>query len=114
MTNPIGEPAMVRIDHQEATRSTAMHLAQRFAGVYGVETIQRGLHSSYQEIGNAATVSSFVPLLAERFTRQRLTGLAQANRLGRNGVPLSASSAGSALSDWSPGGAGTSPGGLVE
>jgi protein-tyrosine-phosphatase len=45
--------------------------------VFGPETIERFLHSSYDQFTETATVPTFLPLLAERFARQRLRALAQ-------------------------------------
>lgn len=40
-----------------------------------VETIQRFLQSSYDQFAVPATIPNFLPLLAERFARQRLHAL---------------------------------------
>ena len=45
--------------------------------MFGVETIERFLHSSYDQFAGRATVANFLPLLAERFARQRLRALAK-------------------------------------
>ena len=42
-----------------------------------METIERFLYSSYHQFASRATVTNFLPLLAERFARQRLTALAR-------------------------------------
>ena len=42
-----------------------------------METIERFLHSSYDQFAGRATIPNFLPLLAERFARQRLTALAR-------------------------------------
>ena len=53
-------------------------LQGQFAEYFGVETIERFLHSSYDQFaGRAATVPNFLPLLAERSARQRLTAPAR-------------------------------------
>jgi protein-tyrosine-phosphatase len=57
--------------------SAARNLGEQFAGVFGPETIERFLHSSYDQFTETATVPTFLPLLAERFARQRLRALAQ-------------------------------------
>ena len=41
------------------------------------ETIERFLHSSYDQFAGRATIRNFLPLLAERWARQRLTALAR-------------------------------------
>ena len=40
--------------------------------MFGVETIERFLHSSYDQFATRASIPNFLPLLAERFARQRL------------------------------------------
>jgi protein-tyrosine-phosphatase len=57
--------------------SAARNLGEQFAGVFGRETIERFLHSSYDQFAETATVPTFLPLLAERFARQRLRALAR-------------------------------------
>lgn len=43
--------------------------------MFGVETIEQFLATSYDEFAGRATVTAFLPLLAERFARQRLRAL---------------------------------------
>ena len=65
------------IDQQLALRTAATRLQNTFGEHFGVETIERFLHSSYDQFAGRATVPNFLPLLAERFARQRLTALAR-------------------------------------
>ena len=58
-----------------------------FDGVFGVETIDRFLHSSYDQFAGRATISKFLPLMAERFARQRLRALAKIEGLHDDGKP---------------------------
>jgi arsenate reductase len=55
----------------------ATRLHAEFDGTFGTETIERFLHSSYDQFAARSTVSNFLPLLAERFARQRLHALAK-------------------------------------
>jgi len=64
------------------------HLAQEFSGVYGTETIERFLDSSFDQFAGRATVTKFLPLLAERFARQRLHALARVEGLHDDGKPV--------------------------
>ena len=75
------------IDVQVALRTAAGRLADEFQGVYGTETIERFLHSSYDQLAGTATISKFLPLMAERFGRQRLTALARVEGLHDDGKP---------------------------
>ncbi|MGN2642230.1 arsenate reductase ArsC [Nocardia takedensis] len=65
------------IDQQLALRTAATRLQTEFADTFGVETIERFLHSSYDQFAGRATVVNYLPLLAERFARQRLRALAR-------------------------------------
>jgi arsenate reductase (thioredoxin) len=65
------------IDQQLAMRTAATRLEREFHDTFGVETIERFLHSSYDQFAGRATVTNFLPLLAERFARQRLNALAR-------------------------------------
>ena len=60
------------IDQQLALRTAATRLQGEFGDHFGVETIERFLHSSYDQFAGRATVPNFLPLLAERFARQPL------------------------------------------
>jgi hypothetical protein len=55
-----------------AIRTAASRLADEFTCTFGPETIERFLHSSYDQLAQQAAVSKFLPLMAERFVRQRL------------------------------------------
>jgi len=76
------------IDQQLALRTAAARLGEQFAGTYGPETIERFLHSSYDQFATGSTVPNFLPLLAERFARQRLTALARVEGHHDDGRPV--------------------------
>ena len=65
------------IDQRLAMKTAVGQLQKEFDGVFGTETIERFLHSSYEQLAGRATVPRFLPLLAERFARQRLRALAK-------------------------------------
>ncbi|WP_326640321.1 MULTISPECIES: arsenate reductase ArsC [unclassified Streptosporangium] len=65
------------IDQQLAIATAARRLGEEFAGTFSVETIERFLHASYDQFATRAAVANFLPLLAERFARQRLHALAR-------------------------------------
>jgi protein-tyrosine-phosphatase len=81
-------PADITLDQQVALRTAAQRLARDFEGTFGVETIERFLASSYDQFADRATVVNFLPLLAERFARQRLTALARVEGKGLDGKPV--------------------------
>ncbi len=87
MSEPVGRE-MFTIDQQLALRTAATRLSRDFAGIFGTETIERFIYSSYGEIARRATVVNFLPLLAERFARQRLDALARIEGLHVDGKPV--------------------------
>jgi protein-tyrosine-phosphatase len=66
----------IELDQQLALRAAATNLQKRFDGVFGVETIERFLHASYEDFADRAVTTNWLPLLAERFARIRLKALA--------------------------------------
>jgi protein-tyrosine-phosphatase len=76
------------IDQQLALRTAAARLATEFDGTYGRETIERFLHTSHDQFASLSTVPNFLPLLAERFARQRLQALARVEGRSRDGHPV--------------------------
>jgi len=75
------------IDQRLAMTTAAGQLQREFDGVFGAETIERFLHSSYDQFAGRATVPRFLPLLAERFARQRLRALAKVEGKSNDGKP---------------------------
>jgi protein-tyrosine-phosphatase len=75
------------IDQKLALKTAATRLQNEFADMFGVETIERFLHSSYDQFAGRATVVNFLPLLAERFARQRLHALAKVEGRSHDGRP---------------------------
>ena len=75
------------LDQSLALRHAATRLADEFDGVFGAETIERFLHSSFDQFADRATVVKFLPLMAERFARQRLRALAKVEGLHDDGKP---------------------------
>jgi arsenate reductase (thioredoxin) len=61
---------------RHSLREAATRLQRTFDGVFGVETVQRYLDDSLDKLRTAAYVD-YVPLLAERFARERLTAIAK-------------------------------------
>lgn len=77
----------ITLDQQVALKSAASHLSREFEGIFNVETIDRFVHSSYDQFAGRATVANFLPLLAERFARQRLQALARVEGHRDDGKP---------------------------
>ncbi len=62
--------------HLQVAQSAA-RLAREFEGTFSTETIERYLLDSQAKIENRATVSNWLPVLIERFARDRLHALAR-------------------------------------
>ena len=65
------------LEQKMALRNAASRLQRQFDGVFNTETIERFLYSSYDEFASRSTVLTWLPLLAEKFARQRLQALAK-------------------------------------
>jgi protein-tyrosine-phosphatase len=79
---------VLAIDAQLALRTAATRLHDEFSGVYGTETIERFLYTSYDQFAAHSTIPRFLPLLAERFARQRLMALARVEGRHHDGKPV--------------------------
>ncbi len=75
------------LDESLALKTAAARLARDFDGVFGQETIERFLHTSFDQFAPNAAVTRFLPLLAERFAKQRLQALAKVQGLHNHGKP---------------------------
>jgi hypothetical protein len=65
MTNETARPSYLRddlsIDQELALRAAASRLQSEFADSVGVETIERLLHSSYEQFATRATIDNYYP-----------------------------------------------------
>jgi arsenate reductase len=76
------------VDQRNALITAARNLAEEFSGVFNAETIERFLYSSYDQFAARATVANYLPLIAERFARQRLQALARVEEKDADGKPI--------------------------
>lgn len=79
--------AVFTIDQEGPLAAAAVRLAGEFDGTFGQETIDRFLHTSYEELAAQATVANYLPVLTEKFARQRLRALARVDGLHVDGKP---------------------------
>jgi arsenate reductase (thioredoxin) len=81
---------MMTLNLDEATgghvKRSVEVLAEEFAGIFSPETVQAYVEESLDEFGGAR-LKDFVPLMVERFSRQRLRALAQAEGKVTKEVP---------------------------
>lgn len=75
------------LDQVQAMHTAAVRLQRDFDGVFGTETIDRFLHSSYDAFAGRATITRYLPMLAERFAKQRLKALARVEGKAGTGIP---------------------------
>jgi len=73
--------------HDVALDHIADDLARRFEGIFSVETVARCVHESYTVLAATARTTAFLDVFAERFTRERLTALAQVKGAIVSSVP---------------------------
>lgn len=88
MTQAPPPDRMLSIDQQLSLKTAALNLAEEFSGIYGPETIERFLHTSYDQFATNAVIPNYLPLLAERFARQRLRALARVENKHDDGRPI--------------------------
>src|SRR5918995_6281214 len=62
-------------------------LAHEFAGVFNRETIERYVQDSLERLERTSKVPQFIPLLAERVSREHLQSLAQSSGLETKLLP---------------------------
>lgn len=77
----------VTVDQEAALQSSVALLAAQFDGVYNRETVERFLRSSYADLAGSAKVTNFLPVLAEKFARQRLRAIAHVEGGNPEGKP---------------------------
>ncbi len=65
------------LEHQVLIRKVTARLEREFAGTFGPETIQRFVVDSADRLVPTSKVTNHLPLLAERFARERLKALAR-------------------------------------
>ncbi len=65
------------LQQDASLRSAAQRLAVEFDGTFAPETIDQYLAGSYWQLAARANVDAFLPLMTERFARQRLHALAR-------------------------------------
>ena len=79
--------AVLTLDQQHLVETVAAHLAPHYVGTFGAETIERFVRDSLERLLPTAKVATYLPVLAEKFARQRLTALARLDASAPNAVP---------------------------
>jgi arsenate reductase len=84
----MADVSAVPLEQRPMLKTAAHRLAEEYEGVFGTETIELFLFTSYEQFAGKANVATFLPLLAERFARQRLSALAKVEGKATSGVPI--------------------------
>ena len=79
--------ADLRPDQASTLQTLLRSLQSQYSGTFGPETVERFVVDSYLQLEPKAKVPSFLPVLVEKFTRDRLRALAKADGLDADGVP---------------------------
>ena len=69
------------LDVQNLVGHATARLEREFDGIFGPETVERFIIDSLDQLAPKATVTTFLPLLTERFARERLKALAKVEGL---------------------------------
>jgi len=85
MTSGRGQDALLSSD--SVLHRAAERLAHQFAGMVSEETVERVVFESHTALARTAAVSTHLPSLAEKFSRDRLTALAQSRGYIAKPVP---------------------------
>ncbi len=73
---------------RSALDDVTRRLSGKFRGVFSEETVARCVEDSYERIGERPTVGpNFMPIFVERFARERLQAVAQADGLVAKALP---------------------------
>ena len=76
MNTSMSGPAPASAEESQLIKSSAARLQRDFDGIFGVETVQRFMTDSFQRLAHAR-IRAYVPVMAERFTRDRLRAVAK-------------------------------------
>lgn len=73
---------------QSVLQSARLNLIRRYRDEFDEETLDEFLLSSFEQLAGSATVGSFLPLLAERFARQRLDAMLRVKHRDADAPPI--------------------------
>jgi protein-tyrosine-phosphatase len=62
-------------ENRHQLHRAAASLAVEFAGTFGLETVERRVADSFEQLVPQATITLYSPLLAQRFARERLQAM---------------------------------------
>ena len=75
------------LDLQHLVQRAAEVLKKEFEGTFGYETVERFIADSLDQLMPRARITTFVPILTERFARERLKALARIENSDQDYAP---------------------------
>jgi protein-tyrosine-phosphatase len=81
-----GERGEIELDVEYALRVVIAELTEQYRGQFNAETVERFVRDSYASL-RQARIQQFVPVLTERFTKDRLRALAKVESGVGNQIP---------------------------
>jgi arsenate reductase len=76
MSTQMSSPAPASPEELQLIKSSSVRLQRAFDGIFGTETIERFMTDSFERLAHAR-IRAYVPVMAERFTRDRLRAVAK-------------------------------------
>lgn len=74
-------------DTTEVLHRISERLAERFAGVFAAETVERYVFESYTALARTAKITTYLPATTEHFASDRLTALARSKGVSASDAP---------------------------
>jgi arsenate reductase len=74
-------------DQLYLVKQSARRLEDEFTGIFSAETVERFIAESHHDLESRASVTSWLPILIERFARDRLKALARVEGLSTDTTP---------------------------
>jgi len=84
----MSDVSSIPLEHRPLLKGASVRLAENFDGVFGAETIELFLTTSYDQFAGKAKFVNFLPLMAQRFANQRLRALAKVEGRANDGIPV--------------------------
>ena len=74
-------------DQQHLVKGVTSRLEPQYAGTFGPETIERFVHDSLDRLLPTAKIATYLPVLTEKFAKERLNALARVEGMVPNLMP---------------------------
>ena len=81
------EPSLGLQDQTELLQRISARLADRFAGIFAAETVERYVFESYTALARTAKITTYLPATTEHFASDRLSALAKSKGAVASEVP---------------------------